>query len=105
VCGQFDAQQRSDLSLCNDAIQSNYVDTNSKLACANMFDADVSSLATGQCPFLMGSSSYAAFVSASQFIIVFLFVFKNILMFYIASILVHVMVAEKRIESERRHIH
>lgn len=104
ICGQFDSQQRSDLSLCNDAVQSNYVDANSKLACAAMFDADVSSLATGQCPFLLGSASYGAFVQASQFILILLFIFKNILLFYISSILVHLYTEQIRHQMEK-HTH
>jgi hypothetical protein len=105
ICAQFDSQQRADLALCNDAVQSNYVDANSKLACAAMFDADVSSLATGQCPFLLGSASYGAFVQASQFMLILFFIFKNILLFYIASILVHLYAEELKLQSNNnRHL-
>lgn len=94
ICSQFNSAQQAQLAACINGYQSYYIDANSKLECAGLISADVSNLATGQCSFLLGSTAFSNFVQFAEFFVIIMYILKNVLLFYLSSVLAHVMMLQ-----------
>lgn len=88
TCNSFNSAEQAAITQCTADYNNNYIDVNSKLACANQINAGAAaSRATGQCAFLLGTTAYANFVQTMEFLIIFSFAAKNLLLFYLVKII------------------
>lgn len=77
LCGSLTDIEKLDVSTCASAYIDNYVDAQSDLACANLANIDIASLAHGTCAYLIGQ--VAGMVQAAEFLLLFLLAYKDIL--------------------------
>ena len=86
ICGSLTDIEKLDVATCASAYIDNYVDAQSDLACGNLANIDIASLAHGTCAYLIGQ--VAGMVQAAEFILLFVLAVKDLLIFFAMSRLI-----------------
>ena len=80
LCNQLNDAEKLSVATCAAAYTDNYIDVNSQLACANLINVDITSIAHGSCAYLI--NHVASAVQAFEFIALVLFTFKDALIYF-----------------------
>ena len=80
MCSQLTDAQKLVVATCDAAMTDNYIDANSKLACANLVNIQARSMAHGSCGYLI--NHVAGMVQAAEFITLVLFTYKDFLLYF-----------------------
>ena len=80
LCNQLNDAEKLSVATCAAAYTDNYIDVNSQLACANLINVDITSIAHGSCAYLI--NHVASAVQAFEFIALVAFTFKDALIYF-----------------------
>ena len=80
LCSQLNDAEKLNVATCAAAYTDNYIDVNSQLACANLINVDMTSIAHGSCAYLI--NHVASAVQAFEFIALILLAYKDALIFF-----------------------
>lgn len=87
LCNQLNDAEKLSVATCAAAYTDNYIDANSQLACANLVNVDITSIAHGSCAYLI--NHVASAVQAFEFIALIVLTYKDALLYFAMARLMH----------------